>query len=77
MTPRQYEIFTAIARFLEEEGYSPSQQRLAYILGMSQGNVGNHINQLIRRGLVQKDPHIYCSLHLTEAGKIKWQEIRK
>lgn len=77
MTPRQYATFTALARFIEHNGFSPPQKKLADLVGTTQPNVSKLIDRLVERGLVQKAPNIHCGLSLTEAGKTRWEEIRK
>jgi len=58
LTRRQRETFEAIRGFIEERGYSPSLEELGAELGLSSvATVHRHVERLIEKGLLRKDPH--------------------
>jgi len=67
LTKRQREIYDSIKEYIKEHGYSPSLKELAETCGsMSTAGVFNHINALIKKGVVKKTPYGRRALELIE-----------
>jgi repressor LexA len=67
LTKRQREIFNNIKDYIKDHGYSPSLKELAETCGsMSTAGVFNHINALIKKGVVKKTPYGRRALELIE-----------
>jgi repressor LexA len=67
LTKRQKEIYDYIKDYIDKNGYSPSLKELAENCGsMSTAGVFNHINALIKKGLIKKTPYRTRALELIE-----------
>lgn len=65
MTPRQLEILTRIRDHQRSHGYSPTMQELADALEISKVTVFEHVDALVRKGLLRRSAHKARSLELT------------
>lgn len=67
LSERQEEILTYLARFQEENGYSPSLREIAEAFGLtSVATVHQHVAALEKKGYVKKDWNKGRSLELSE-----------
>lgn len=66
MTPRQLEILTMIRDGRRLNGYSPTLQEIADELGISKITVFEHVEALLRKGLLTRRTNRARSLELTE-----------
>jgi len=69
ITPRQLEILTRIRDHQRSHGYSPTMQELADELGISKVTVFEHVDTLVRKGLLRRSAHRARSLELTAAAQ--------
>jgi repressor LexA len=69
LTPRQLEILTSIRDSRRNRGYSPTLQEIADQLGISKITVFEHVDALIRKGLVTRRSNKARSLELTSSAK--------
>jgi repressor LexA len=70
MTPRQLEILTLIRDTRRSHGYSPTLQELADELGISKITVFEHVETLIRKGLVTRRSNRARSLEVTGLARL-------
>lgn len=64
LTPKQRKILTLIRDFRLQQGYSPTMQELGDELGVSKVTVFEHVEALIRKGCLRRDPNKARSLEL-------------
>lgn len=69
LTPRQLEILTAIRDCSRNSGYSPTMQELADQLRISKVTVFEHVNTLVKKGLLRRFPHKARSLEVTSLAR--------
>ncbi|MCG3129816.1 MAG: LexA repressor [Phycisphaerae bacterium] len=69
LTPRQLEILTRIRDGRRRNGYSPTLQEIADELGISKITVFEHVEALIRKGLVTRSTHRARSLEVTDLAE--------
>ena len=69
LTPRQLQILTAIRDGSRSNGYSPTMQELADELGVSKVTVFEHVNALVKKGLLRRSPHKARSLEVTSSAR--------
>ncbi|HSW43945.1 MAG TPA: transcriptional repressor LexA [Phycisphaerae bacterium] len=65
LTPKQLRILTLIRDFQRKNGYSPTMQELADVLGVTKVTVFEHVSGLEKKGLLQRLRHRARSLELT------------
>ena len=65
LTPKQLKILTRIRDFRLTRGLSPTMQELADELGVSKVTVFEHVEALIRKGALHREPNKARSLELT------------
>lgn len=70
LTPRQVEILTMIRDGRHRDGYSPTLQEIADELDISKITVFEHVEALIRKGLVKRRSNRARSLELTASAKL-------
>lgn len=79
-TKKQRELLTFIGSFIAEHGYSPSYREIMTGLNYtSVATVALHVNNLIKRGHLQKRDHSARSLEVVaseETTKLKTNEIK-
>jgi len=69
-TKKQKELLTFIEAFIAEHGYSPSYREIMTSCNYtSVATVALHVNNLIKRGHLQKRDHAARSLEVVEASK--------
>lgn len=77
LTKRQFEVLSFIARFIEEEGYSPCYEEIGEKLGFkSLSTTFAHIGNLEAKGWLTKGYGRSRSLQLTPEAE-KWLAKRK
>ncbi|MCP4594288.1 MAG: transcriptional repressor LexA [bacterium] len=69
LTPRQLQILTAIRDGTRSNGYSPTMQELADQLEISKVTVFEHVNALVRKGLLRRLRHKARSLEVTSSAR--------
>ena len=69
LTPRQLQILIAIRDGSRSNGYSPTMQELADELGVSKVTVFEHVNALVKKGLLRRSPHKRRSLEVTSSAR--------
>jgi len=68
LTPRRMQILTVIRDFQRRRGYSPTMQELADTFGVSKVTIFEHVEALVKQGLLRRSPHRARSLELTSAA---------
>ncbi|MEQ9455259.1 MAG: transcriptional repressor LexA [Phycisphaeraceae bacterium] len=66
LTPKQLHILSRIRDLRLARGYSPTMQELADELGVSKVTVFEHVEALIKKGALQRQPNKARSLELTD-----------
>jgi len=69
LTPRQLEILTLIRDHRRTKGYSPTLQGIADVLGVSKITVFEHVEALVRKGLLTRHRNRARSLELTSSAQ--------
>ena len=69
LTPRQLEILMRIRDYQRSQGYSPTMQELADELGISKVTVFEHVDALVRKGVLRRSAHKARSLELTSQAR--------
>ncbi len=70
LTPRQLEILTMIRDARRSLGYSPTLQELADQLGISKITVFEHVEALLKKGLLTRQANKARSLALTSSARL-------
>lgn len=70
MTPRQIEILTMVRDGRRLNGYSPTLQEIADELGISKITVFEHVEALLRKGLLTRRTNRARSLELSELASL-------
>ncbi len=70
LTPRQIEILTMIRDGRRRDGYSPTLQEIADELGISKITVFEHVEALLRKGLLTRRSNRARSLELTSTASL-------
>ena len=70
MTPRQLEILTMVRDGRRLNGYSPTLQEIADELGISKITVFEHVEALLRKGLLTRRTNRARSLELSELASL-------
>lgn len=66
---KQLEVLSYIHSQVEEKGYPPTVREICSAVGLSStSTVHGHINRLIKKGFLQKDPTKPRALEITPAG---------
>lgn len=65
LTPKQMKILTLIRDTRLSRGYSPTMQELGEALGVSKVTVFEHVEALIKKGCLTRDPNKARSLELS------------
>lgn len=66
LTPRQMQIIQMIRRSRIEKGYSPTMQEMADEMEVSKVTVFEHVEAIIKKGLLHRKPLVARSLVLVE-----------
>ncbi|MDA1008157.1 MAG: transcriptional repressor LexA [Planctomycetota bacterium] len=66
LTPRQLQVFQLIRQWRTAHGYSPTMQELADELGVSKVTVFGHVEALVTKGAVTRDPNKARSLAIQD-----------
>ncbi len=69
-TPKQLAILTSIRDFRVRNGYSPTMQELADILGVSKVTIFEHVEALERKGLIERERNKARSLTVHPVVKL-------
>ncbi len=70
LTPRQLEILTMVRDGRRRHGYSPTLQEIADELGISKITVFEHVEALLRKGLLTRRTNRARSLELSEIASL-------
>ncbi len=70
LTPRQLEILTLIRDGRRNDGYSPTLQEIADELGISKITVFEHVEALLKKGLLSRRSNKARSLELTASARL-------
>ncbi len=65
LTPKQMRILTLIRDYQRKNGYSPTMQELADVLGVTKVTVFEHVSGLEKKGLLRRSKRRARSLELT------------
>ncbi|MEY2712867.1 MAG: LexA repressor [Planctomycetota bacterium] len=65
LTPKQLRIYDLVRHWRNERGYSPTMQELADELGVSKVTVFEHVQALVEKGVLSRNPNKARSLALT------------
>jgi repressor LexA len=68
LTPKQLKILKLIRESRLTRGYSPTMQELADELGVSKVTVFEHVETLIKKGALKRDPNKARSLSICDAA---------
>lgn len=69
--PKQLEVLAFIHQQVTEQGYPPTIREICDAVGLSStSTVHGHINRLIKRGYLQKDPAKPRALEITQDGLV-------
>lgn len=70
LTPRQTEALVFIAAYTTEHGYPPTTRELSDAMGIASNNgAAEHLDRLMRKGLIKRTPMVARSIVLTDAGR--------
>ena len=70
LTPRQLEILTMVRDGRRSDGYSPTLQEIADELGISKITVFEHVEALLKKGLLSRRSNKARSLELTASARL-------
>lgn len=70
LTPKQLKILTLVRDWRVTRGYSPTMQELADMTGVSKVTVFEHVEALIKKGALIRDPNKARSLTLTTEARL-------
>ena len=70
LTPRQIEILTLIRDGRRSQGYSPTLQEIADFLGISKITVFEHVEALLKKGMLTRRSNKARSLELTSSVRL-------
>src|SRR5688500_5987136 len=74
LTPKQLHILTRIRDLRVARGYSPTMQELADDLGVSKVTIFEHVEALIKKGALLRQPNTARSLELNPAVSLPDEE---
>jgi repressor LexA len=74
LTPKQLKILKLIRDWRVRSGYSPTMQELADELGVSKVTVFEHVEALIRKGALHREPNKARSLSIAEGISVPDEE---
>ncbi len=74
LTPKQLRILQLIRDSRVTRGYSPTMQELADQLGVSKVTVFEHVEALIKKGALERDPNKARSLRICEGAVVPDEE---
>ena len=66
LTPRQSDVLSAIRAHRHRHGVSPRLDDIGEVLGINKTCVNEHVDQLVKKGVVRRDPHKARSLEVIE-----------
>jgi repressor LexA len=70
LTPKQLRIFEFIRKHRATKGYSPTMQEIADSLGVTKVTVFEHVEALIKKGALERDPNKSRSLSIPEDAEL-------
>jgi repressor LexA len=74
LTPKQLKILKLIRDWRVRSGYSPTMQELADELGVSKVTVFEHVEALIRKGALHREPNKARSLSIADGVSVPDEE---
>lgn len=72
MTPRQQEILVRFTEYRAKHGISPTMQELADECGVSKVTIFGHVNELVRKGKLTREPHKSRSIMLAKSEAMEY-----
>lgn len=70
LTPKQLRIFEFIRSHRSTKGYSPTMQEIADALGVTKVTVFEHVEALIKKGALVRDPNKSRSLSIADDAEL-------
>jgi repressor LexA len=70
LTPKQLRIFEFIRQHRSHKGYSPTMQEIADSLGVTKVTVFEHVEALIKKGALVRDPNKSRSLSIADDAEL-------
>ena len=70
LTPKQLRIFEFIRQHRSHKGYSPTMQEIADALGVTKVTVFEHVEALIKKGALVRDPNKSRSLSIADDAEL-------
>ena len=74
LTPKQFAILKLIRSYRIAHGYSPTMQELADELGVSKVTVFEHVEALIKKGALKREPNKARSLSINDDAALPDQQ---
>jgi len=74
LTPKQLRILEVIRDWRRRHGYSPTMQEIADEVGVTKVTVFEHVESLLRKGAVRRDPHKARSLAVVDDSVLPTRE---
>ena len=68
MTPNQRRVFDLTSNYIQERGYSPTDEEIAKMLRVSQQSVNRTMRCLVERGYISRMPHFPRSVKILQAA---------
>lgn len=69
LPPKQQACYDAIVKFIDDNGYAPTRDELAAILGISDTVVYKHMIALELKGYITRTPNVRRSLKVVARSK--------
>ncbi len=66
LTPKQLRILDVIRQWRRQHGYAPTMQEIAEQVGVTKVTVFEHVEALLRKGALRRDPHKARSLSVVD-----------
>lgn len=66
LTPRQADIILLVRNHKHLHGYAPSVREMSETLGVCRGTVMAHIERLVKKGLLNRNPGHHRTLEVVE-----------
>ena len=70
LTPKQLRIFEFIRQHRSHKGYSPTMQEIANALGISKVTVFEHVEALVEKGALVRQPNKARSLAIADEAAL-------
>lgn len=74
LTPKQLRILEVIGEWRRRHSYSPTMQEIADEIGVTKVTVFEHVESLLRKGALRRDPHKARSLSVVDDSLLPQRE---